>query len=157
MKSISFIALFLFFHMLLYGQLEFPRKNSVFMEIAGSGGLGSLNYERAFLRKSHSEFTFRAGLSFAPIDKNNGTTLIFPIMVNSLIGKSSHKFELGLGQGISITTKGKLFALSTLALGYRYQSINSKWFYRLTYTPLISYIVDFQIQHWGGLSIGYSF
>ena len=100
--------------------------------------MGSFNFEKVFLKKSNTEYTWRAGLSFAPIDKNNGTGIVIPLMINTLIGKSSHKLELGLGQGITITTKGNFFALTTAAIGYRYQPDSKNWFYRATYTPLIS-------------------
>lgn len=68
-----------------------------------------------------------------------------------------HKLELGLGQGFSITTKGNPFALSLASIGYRYQSESKNWFYKIAYTPLISYLFDFQVQQWGGISIGYTF
>lgn len=142
---------------LTYGQSGFNKRTSVFLELAGSGGIGSLNFERSFLKKSNTEYFWRAGLSLAPVDKNNGTGIVIPLMINTLIGKSPHKLELGVGQGITITTKGKFFALTTAAIGYRYQSDSKNWFYRATYTPLISYLVDFQIQQWGGISIGYTF
>ncbi|NBN99234.1 MAG: hypothetical protein EBV19_08385 [Flavobacteriia bacterium] len=132
-----------------------PRK-SIFLEIAGSGGLGSMNYEQVLFKKKHTEFTWRAGLSLAPIDKNNGTGIVVPLMMNAIISKNSHKLELGLGQGITFTTRGIFFALTTAAIGYRYQSEDKKWFYRVTYTPLISYLVDVQMQQWGGVSIGYT-
>lgn len=133
------------------------RSNSVFLELAGSGGIASLNYERQFSQKENTSFYWRAGLSIAPIDRNNGTGIVFPLMATVLAGRSAHKLEAGIGQGITLTTKGKFFALTTLAIGYRYQPNDARWFYRATYTPLISYLVDFQIQQWGGLSIGYTF
>jgi len=132
-------------------------KRSVFFELGGSGGFASLNYENHFYKKENLAFTWRAGLSAAPIDRNNGTGIVFPLMVNVLVGKNAHKFESGLGQGITITTKGNFFALTTAAIGYRYQPDSGNWFYRVTYTPLISYLVDLQVQHWAGLSIGYTF
>lgn len=140
-----------------FAQTELNKRKSLFFELAGSGGVGSINYEKLFLKKNNTEFTWRAGLSFAPIDKNNGTGIVFPLMLNSLIGKNSHKLELGLGQGITITTKGSFFSLTTAAIGYRYQPETKKWFYRFTYTPLLSYLVDLQIQQWGGISVGYTF
>lgn len=139
------------------GQTELTKRRSLFFELGGSGGLGSFNYEKHFYKKNNTEFTWRAGLSFAPIDKNNGTGIVFPLMLNSLMGKNAHKLELGLGQGITLTTKAQFFLLTTAAVGYRYQNESKPWFYRVTYTPLISYLVDFQVQHWGGLSIGYTF
>lgn len=139
-----------------FGQINPQNSRVVYFEFAGSGGLGSLNFEKCFLHKNNFDYSWRAGLSFTPIDKNNGVGIVSPLMINALIGKSSRKLELGLGQGITVTTKGSFFALTTAAIGYRYQSTNSKWFYRVTYTPVISYLVDFQIQQWGGVSIGYN-
>jgi hypothetical protein len=133
------------------------KKKSFYFELAGSGGLGSFNYEKELCKKNITEYTFRAGLSIAPIDKNNGSGIVFPIMLNALVGKTAHKLETGIGQGITITTKGNFFFLGTAVIGYRYQHPEKKWFYRVSYTPLISYIIDIQIQHWAGLSIGYTF
>lgn len=137
------------------------RKNqSLFLEVGGSGGLASINYEAPFLAKFKSNFqrnTWRLGFSVAPIDKNNGTGLVFPLMINSLVGRKAHLLELGLGQGITITTRGSFFSLTTAAVGYRYQPKKKPWFFRATYTPLISYILDFQVQQWGGVSLGYTF
>jgi len=155
--TIRIILLILLISSGVYGQTEIDKRKSIFFELAGSGGLGSFNYEKLFYKKNNTEFTWRAGLSFAPIDKNNGTGIVFPLMINSIIGKSAHKLEFGLGQGVTITTKGQFFILTTAAAGYRFQSPEKKWFYRVTYTPLISYLVDFQYQHWAGLSIGFSF
>lgn len=157
MKLITSILLLILSSNLSFGQEELNKQKSVFLEIAGSGGLGSINYESHFYKKGMTEFTWRLGFSIAPIDKNNGTAIIFPVMINSLIGKKMHKLELGLGQGLTITTKGSPFALTTASIGYRYQSENKNWFYKVAYTPLISYLVDFQVQQWGGISIGYTF
>jgi hypothetical protein len=141
----------------VFAQSDSIKRKSFFFELAGSGGLGSINYEKAFQKVNSTEFTWRAGLSIAPIDKNNGNGIVFPLMVNTVIGKNAHKIEFGLGQGVTITTKGSFFFLTTAAIGYRYQRDDKHWFYRITYTPLISYLVDFQIQQWAGLSIGYTF
>jgi len=157
MRKTIFIIVLSIVSALTYGQSGDNKRKSIFLEFAGSGGMGSFNFEKVFLKKSNTEYTWRAGLSFAPIDKNNGTGIVIPLMINTLIGKSSHKLELGLGQGITITTKGNFFALTTAAIGYHYQPDSKNWFYRATYTPLISYLVDFQIQQWGGFSIGYTF
>lgn len=136
------------------------KERSLYFEVGGSGGLGSINYEASILNSLSSEninYTWRAGLSFAPIDKNNGTGIVFPIMINSLIGASNHRLELGVGQGITITTRGSFFTLTTAVIGYRFDAKKSPLFFRATYTPLISYLIDFQVQQWGGLSIGYTF
>lgn len=156
MKHIILLLLFTL-PLLSKAQGELTNRKSVYLEVGGSGGLGSLNYEKIFYTKNNTDFSWRAGLSFAPIDKNNGTGIVFPLMVNALLGKNAHKLELGLGQGITITTRGSFFAVTTAAVGYRFQPVDKRLFYRVTYTPLISYLVDFQVQQWAGISIGYSF
>ncbi len=156
MKPIAAIFFFFIISFIACGQTDINKRRSVFFETAGSGGLGSINYEKLFHQNENIEFTWRAGISIAPIDRNNGVGIVFPLMVNGLFGKRAHKLELGLGQGVTITTKGSGFILATAAIGYRYQHESKKWFYRITYTPLISYLIDFQVQQWAGVSIGYT-
>ncbi len=157
MKQFSLFILLIFISSITFGQTEFSRRKSLFLEIAGSGGMGSINFEKLFFKKKSLELTWRAGISVAPIDRNNGSGIVFPVMIKAIWGKSAHKLEVGLGQGITITTKGSPFAMAIPAVGYRHQSESKKWFYRISYTPLISYVIDFQIQQWAGISIGYSF
>ena len=156
MKQVIFIIILSSVSKVILGQSDTYKKRYVYFELAGSGGLGSINYEVPLLKKSKIEYTFRSGFSIAPIDKNNGFGLVFPLMVNSIIGRGTHKLELGVGQGITVTTRGSFFILTTACLGYRHQPETKRWFYRITYTPLISYLVDFQVQQWAGFSIGYT-
>lgn len=132
------------------------KSKSIYLELAGSGGLGSVNYEQDFYLFNKGALAWRAGFSVAPIDKNNGVGLVFPLMAHAKIGTGSSQVDLGVGQGFTMTTKGAFFLLTTASVGYRFQKETSPWFFRAAYTPLISYIVDFQVQHWGGLSIGYT-
>ncbi len=136
---------------------EFTNKESVILEIGGSARFGSANYENIFSKKGQFDLLWRVGISGFPIDKNNGFVMVIPAIFGSLIGQGNNKLELGIGQGISITTKGKIFALATPIIGYRYQNTRKRFFFRITYTPLISYIFDFQYQSWAGVSIGYNF
>lgn len=154
---VSLIMLFLFTSSALHCQHSRIKQRTLFFELAGSGGLGSINYESIFFQSDFVGVSFRSGLSFAPIDRNNGTGLVFPLMVNAIIGENNHRLEAGVGQGITITTRGSFFILTTMAVGYRFQRPESPWFYRISYTPLLSYLLDIQYQHWGGISIGYTF
>jgi hypothetical protein len=149
----TFLFLLLLISNTSFGQ-TYAKRKSVFFEIAGSGGIGSINYEKLLCKKNNIEYTGRLGFSIAPIDKNNGIGLVFPFMVNSIFGKHSHKLELGIGQGLTVTTKGSFFLLTIPTIGYRYQNEKKKMFYRVTYTPLISCLIDFQVQQWAGISIG---
>lgn len=151
----KWLCLLLLFFMSTTGFAQ--QRKGIFLEVGGSAGLGSINYERNFLDREQLDLNWRVGFSFVPIDRNNGTNLIFPVLVHALIGPQAHKLELALGQGISLTTKGSFFAVTTPVVGYRLQKEDRPWYFRAVYTPLVSYIIDFQWQHWGGLSIGYQF
>lgn len=148
-KKVLFILLFCPF--LCSGQ----KQRNFYFEAAGSGGLGSFNYEREIRSTEGIEYYLSIGASGAPIDANNGFLLISPIAIKGLIGKNEHRAELGLGQGISMTTKGSPWIMGLAMFGYRYIHPDKRVFYRVTYTPLISFIVDRQWQHWGGVSIGW--
>ncbi|MCH2177098.1 MAG: hypothetical protein MK193_15360 [Lentisphaeria bacterium] len=99
----------------------------------------------------------RYGFSLAPVDPNNGTNLVFPIMGHFIYGASKHKFDAGIGQALSVTTKLGLFISAPMSFGYRLQPEEKNLYWRFAYTPLVSYIVDFQWQHWGGITFGYHF
>jgi hypothetical protein len=143
--------------LLLLATFQLCAQRAVFLEAGGSGGIASLNYEQTFYKRANADFLWRAGLSFAPIDRNNGTGIVIPVLAEMITGRSAHHLELGLGQGITLTTKGKFFALTTVVAGYRWQKEEKPLFFRVSYTPLVSYLVDLQYQNWGGISIGCTF
>lgn len=125
------------------------------LEAAGSGGLGSFNLEGAFIQSGSFTLYGRAGFSLAPIDANNGTVLVFPLMVQAAWGNGAHRLEAGIGQTLSVTTKGSYFILMPMALGYRFEPPGCPLFIRVSYTPIVSWLLDTQWQHWGGLTIGF--
>ena len=135
---------------------ELSSNKSIYVEIGGSAGVGSVNYENIFNTKGKVDFLYRIGVSGFPIDKNNGFVVVLPTTFGALMGNGNNKIEFGIGQGLSITTKGKIYSLATPIIGYRYQKAQNPLFFRVSYTPLISYILDFQYQNWAGVSIGYN-
>lgn len=152
--------------------LLFSQQSRIFFELGGSGGLASVNYEKvpgnslplgpeygqteeeiAQMTAPH-RFSWRIGFGTSPIDKNNGWVLVFPVMFNYMTG-ANHQFIAGAGFAPSVTTRGSAFIRSPLLLGYRYVPPLKPFFVMLGYTPLISWLVDFQWQHWAGISFGY--
>lgn len=127
------------------------------LELGGSGGLASLNYEQSFFQKNIHRLHFRAGFSMAPVDRNNGTALVFPVMVHWLAGRGRHHLDTGAGQSFSITTKGSFFLRTPLCLGYRIEPPDKRFYVRFAYTPIVSYLLDFQWEHWAGIALGYRF
>ncbi len=129
------------------------------LEVGGVGGFGALSYEREVLKKGAFRMDLRFGFSFVPVDANNGSALIFPVLAHGLIGNGQHQLDLGIGQALTVTTKGSLFVLMPASIGYRFSPGKGKvdgcrLYLRPAYTPLISYLLDFQWQHWAGLTIG---
>lgn len=126
----------------------------MYLEVGGSGGIASLNYENTFKQYERSSLTWSAGISGFYIDRNAGFFFVFPVALHYLYGPGKHKLEAGFGQGITLGVKGSFFLQSIPFLGYRYQPEDKKVFFRATYTPLVSYLIDLQYRHWFGLSIG---
>lgn len=132
------------------------QNGAVSFEIGGVGGFGSFSYSKEFKRCDKLGLEYRVGLSFSPIDKNNGNAIIFPLLVHVTYGKNKHFADVGIGQALTVTTRGSMFMRMPASFGYRFQT-DGHLFYRFAYTPLISYIYNFQWEHWGGITIGYNF
>ena len=149
--------LLLTFSLLAVSCLFAQKHRYLSFELAGSGGFGSINYEKGFIEKPQFQLIGRVGFSLAPIDRNNGSALVFPVMVHAVVGKNGHGLDLAAGQTFSMTTHGAIFLRMPLALGYRYQPLEKHYYLRISYTPIVSYLVDLQWEHWGGLTFGYQF
>lgn len=135
-----------------YGQ----DKGALSFEVGGVGGFGSFSYSKQFKSWDKLGLEYRVGLSFVPIDKNNGNGIIIPALVHATYGNGKHFADVGLGQALTVTTRGSLFLRMPTSFGYRLQT-EGHMFYRFAYTPLVSYIYNFQWEHWGGITIGYNF
>lgn len=166
MRNLSSILLVF----VLWSTSVVAQSRSIFLELGGSGGLGSINYEKVLLRPMREAppdascgtpdparyiITLRAGLGFSPIDKNNGAVLVFPVMGNIIFGHRAHKLEGGIGLAPSVTTRGSFYIKSPLMVGYRFEPYSNNLFFRVSYTPIIGWWLDYQWQHWAGISIGY--
>lgn len=133
------------------------QERDIYLELAGSGGLGSINYEKNLgdIDKQGS-FSYSAGFSLTPIDKNNGTVLIFPLLMHTYFGKT-HNAEFAIGQSFSLTTRGQFFLKTPAFIGYRYHKEDHPFLFRAGYSPIINNITQLSVQHWGGISFGYAF
>lgn len=116
------------------------------------GGLYSLSYERTFGAK---QWMLQPGLSVYAADSR--PLIIIPVMFKKAFGKGAHRFETGIGQGFTLRPDNglKFFARGLLLAGWRMQRNESPWIFRAFYMPYISYLINVQYQHWGGVGIGY--
>lgn len=123
---------------------------SLLLELGGSGGLGSLS-----LRTALSERTdLRAGLSGMPINRDAGWVWILPVLIE---GHTPGRVQLfgGIGQGLSLTTRGVPHLRGLLSAGIRHVPEEQRVSVGLAYTPLVSYLLDRQLEHWAGLQLGW--
>jgi hypothetical protein len=147
-------------------------RNSIFIELAGNGGIYSLNYDRVITE----QFSVRAGFGYMSMGAtaSSGTTsvsakasiLAVPVVGNFLLGSQNHKLELGAGitmfrfsgdasnsLGNSASATGMAPA-GTAVIGYRYVPGDGGFTFRAGFTPLV--FKDDWLP-WGGLSFGYLF
>jgi hypothetical protein len=165
--STLLFLLIISFTQLLFGQLNesFP-SNSVYLEIGGIGGFGSVNYERKILEKQSYRLNTRAGISTYHLKDFSGKfnpDLIIPLGVNAVFGEK-HGLELGLNQIIASVILTNLdnfmpYRSTTLnasaAIGYRYQKSETGILIRVLYSPIYERYSYF--NHWAGISLGYGF
>lgn len=141
-------------------------QNIIFVEAAGSGGYGSINYERVLFSKKYLMFSTRLGFGTYHINdytNNFNPDILLPLLINGCYGKN-HKIELGLGQTFANIVQAdntdfkpkRVTNLHTIfSVGYRYQKDTGGIFFRCVYTPIIEFNSSF--RHWAGISFGYSF
>jgi len=123
-----------------------------FVELGGSGGLGSVNMAAPV--GSSDLFRARAGLSLMPLDRNTGWVVIVPMLLE-VESRGTLSAVAGAGLGVSCTTKLHPHVRGTLELGGRYRPKGPVWV-GVAYTPLVSFILDRQWEHWAGLQVGTS-
>lgn len=140
-------------------------KNAVYLDLAGIGGFGSVNYSREFLELNLFEFEAHIGLSttkFNDFETNFNPQLIIPFGIHGTFG-NKHYAEVGVGSAyvnsVRANDQYKPQRYSTIngnaMIGYKYMKKQGGFLFRAYYSPLFE---QFQgIKHWGGLSFGFAF
>ncbi|MEL6624904.1 MAG: hypothetical protein AAFQ83_23235 [Bacteroidota bacterium] len=143
------------FLLLLMNSLYSQGQQHLSIELGGIGGLGSINWETPLHQQENFTLTFRTGFSFIPIDRNNGSALVFPQLIHGIYGKELHFVDLGIGLAPSITTTlGGAYVRMPASIGYRLQPKDKPYYFRIAYTPLVSFLLDLQWEHWAGITYG---
>jgi len=147
-----------------------PAKNLLYIELAGNGGLYSLNYERIYLYHEKFKTGVRAG--FAPNFNGIYIEQVYLLEHTFILFKNPHHLELGAGVSLQRRFNEKpdlpniyfwenLF-FSTWRCGYRYQKQDDGFFFRAGLIPVVmshdalGFHPDY-FQFWGGVSVGMSF
>lgn len=159
---------------------DFPgRHQAVFVELLGTAGVYSLNYDTRLKKGKRNGWGARLGFSYLNINDSSrfgelsARTIAIPVELNYLFGKRRSALELGIGityvssryQGNAYTyndvdfiggepfniTSNGLFA--SVIIGYRYRSVDNGFLFRLGFMPIVIPEVFPAI----GVSFGYSF
>jgi len=136
--------------------------NAVYIELGGPGMLYSVNYEYRIVR----QFSLRAGFTIwkFPFLIASVDMMAAPVMINLLLGGRHANLEIGIGllagraAGEWLIGGGSLgettFVVGTGTIGYRHQSIDGGFVFRIGFTPVFS--SDGLLPAFG-LSMGHSF
>lgn len=153
-------------------------KNSVYLEIGGSGGAYSLNYGKTFFNIEKWQLRAHIGFSVMSVMLYDSYRVypVFPFGLNALYGSGRHYLKLGLANtlylgyqyqnpaqseyenGVQIHKpkyNSKLHDSIFPLIGYHYQ-FNSKYFAHIVFSPLI-YDNGFSFFPWGGIGLGMNF
>jgi hypothetical protein len=137
-------------------------RSAIYLELFGQGGLYSINYEYRFLKN----FSARVGFSkwVFPFLIANVDFTGFPLMVNLLIGGRYANLEVGAGVIVVSASATTFFsdktgstgplAIATGTLGYRHQSVDGGFVFRVGLTPVY---LEGELLPAFGLSFGHSF
>lgn len=146
-------------------------KNSVYLDIMGTGGWYSLNYERILFTKDKLDLGISSGASvthFKDFDRRFNPDFSIPLSLNAFYGKNHH-LEVGVGSTFASVVRADEDYLAqrylninlTMTLGYRYQKPGGGFLFRAAYTPIIPVYRQIsengEFKNWFSLSFGYSF
>ncbi|PZX54852.1 hypothetical protein [Algoriphagus chordae] len=97
MKSLIFVFALLFSSQLAFAQEaeSRPATQSIFVELGGAGLPYSFNYDFRFNKTKVDSWGMRVGFGGYAVDQSSFFSL--PVMVNKLLGKGPHYFEVGFG------------------------------------------------------------
>lgn len=141
-------------------------KNIIYVEMGGTGGLGSINYERIIVQKGLLNIGTRIGMigyNYFDFTNKFNPDFNFPFSINGFYGQT-HKIEFGVGQTITsinhinttdYTTQRLTNIHANLTIGYRFQKSEGGIVFGINYNPIFDHYKTF--RSWGGVSVGYAF
>ena len=168
MRKCILIILFSVLSSISYGQIKsdsgFHYLKSIQLEVGGHGLLYSFVYERFIVNGTVFKTSSQLGLSAFPL--SNQIFLLAPLSINELFSFSAHHLEIGLGfipVKAGNISNGKIYYWNThywysFKMGYRYQKPDSKFLFRIDFTPIKEMNLSSKdIFLSGGIAVGYCF
>jgi hypothetical protein len=157
MKKNVLLLIFLLVFSSSFSQEKLKRK-AVFVELLGSGIIGSVNYDFRF-KPGNDGLGMKTGFGFVP------KVLIIPIELNGVIGKKRIAFEYGggisaviflddVGDNLAFSNSENFGYTLFAKAGIRVTPKNKGLFFSFNWNPIINSVET--RWTWFGLGIGYS-
>lgn len=153
-KLILFFAFFFIF------QISEAQKNLVYVELLGSGGLYSLNYERTILNNGEI-FNARIGLAYY-----GDYGVLMPLGLNMNIGKKNTFFQLSVNKTLGFS-EAKESRSTSLGVGIVHRVPKGFYFHSSLLCLILNESINFSYPHdpnagfnvlpWVSLGFGSSF
>lgn len=129
------------------------KRNTIYLELLGQGGIYSVSGDRLFRIDKRVKTSVSLGVTIFT-NFNSNSFFGIPVSYNFLFGKKSSHLELGAGLSAMVSTSNYLqypkvglpyygvvknyFLSFTPKIGYRYQKQKGGFFFRATFSPLIT-------------------
>ena len=146
------------------------KKNATYIELAGSGLLYSVNYDRLLIIDEKLRFSATVGTWYIPhIESISDFSYMIgsSLGVNTLFGKQKHFAEFGVNVAYMIMNDidNSIYQLIYLPvrIGYRYQKDEGGLFLRASFMPIIPILQDndvaifYPVSPHFSVGVGYSF
>ena len=127
------------------GQQPAAHPNGVYLELLGSGGLYSINYEREIRESVWLRVGFGAWTATSFFSDTETAVTTVPITLTRLIGAGTHRLEVGGGLTLGRREREALsgdsgsFVSLTGLVGYRYQPRGRGFLFRASATPFYGF------------------
>lgn len=147
----------------VYSQENKPFRNGVITSAGGEGGVYTIGYERLFVKDKSFGTFLHAGISGFPIDQR--ITFAFPVSFGGYYRTKSWEFLAGPGIGPNVSCNyqefsgngaGRLryYSRAYFEAGTRLRVSGDRYTIGIKYSPFISFIENFQWEHWAGINFG---
>jgi len=129
----------------VYGQdtVAPARDNAAYVELLGSGGLYSVNYERALTPSVRVRVGAAAWTAESFWSDAKTRLRTFPLMLHVVPGRGSHRLEAGIGvlpgyRDHDFGASGGFVSLIA-SVGYRYEPPQRRFIFRTGFTPFYGF------------------
>jgi hypothetical protein len=120
------------------------KKGSVYVELGGNGGWGSLNLERYFPAKDRNTWVARAGVGY--FVRQDTSYFLVPLTFGKVYRQKKYLLEVAIGLAPYYSSPARKYPVPfvTGVLGYRRSFAQGKAFFKAAFTPYVDSYISFK-------------